>query len=244
MCLDFFNTPDLSVKCDTNTVYLNTSGIPPHNYLDPKHLVENQNFEIEFPLNPVLPDPNSIPSYQDPCDFTTVFHLDNKPSGEKYLPIVGFSLNGVPFFSPLSIDSVDPFYPPPSSSPEDLDGCMGHTQGTGIYHYHMMPPCLFGDDSAGHTPLQQVGDPATVALNGFDPTQGQILIGYAFDGFPIYGPYNDNGEFHTDLDNCNGKKDENDNYAYYSTITFPYHIGCFGPGIYDAPTPNCTTNPS
>ena len=104
-----------------------------------------------------------------------------------------------------------------------------------------MPPCLFGDDSAGYTPLEQVGDPTPVALNDFEPTQGQILIGYTFDGFPIYGPYDNNGKFHTDLDNCNGKRGENNHYAYYSTPTFPYHVGCFGPGIYDAPVPNCTT---
>jgi hypothetical protein len=36
------------------------------------------------------------------------------------------------------------------------------------------------------------------------------------------------------LDNCNGKFDSLGNYGYYATPTFPYLIGCDGPGIYNA----------
>jgi len=235
----FRQNDNVNIYCDDTMAYLNSTGIPDHNYLDPKDLLYDQEFSIQFPLYPEL---ETNITYQDPCDFTTVFQLDNKPDDIKYNPIVGFALNGVPFFSPLSIEWVDPFYPPDDKSPEDLDGCVAHVQSTGIYHYHMMPPCLFGDDGNGDTPLVEVGDAKTVALDGFDPNDGLQIIGWAFDGHPIYGPYDDFGNLHNKLDNCNGKKDQNDDYGYYSTPTFPYHVGCFGPGIIPTEPPECTTN--
>lgn len=49
-----------------------------------------------------------------------------------------------------------------------FDNCLGHPDGSGRYHHHVNPPCLY-DDAAStvHSPI----------------------IGYAFDGFPIYGAY-------------------------------------------------------
>ena len=43
----------------------------------------------------------------------------------------------------------------------------GHPQGSGQYHYHATPFTLYGAIGAGHSPI----------------------IGWALDGYPIYGPY-------------------------------------------------------
>jgi len=43
----------------------------------------------------------------------------------------------------------------------------GHPTGGGTYHYHATPFTLYTDPGTGHS----------------------VIIGYAFDGFPIYGPY-------------------------------------------------------
>ena len=51
-----------------------------------------------------------------------------------------------------------------------FDAAMGHPQQTGVYHYHQQPPGL----------RQQLGD---------DGTHHSPLLGFAFDGFPVYGPY-------------------------------------------------------
>lgn len=49
-----------------------------------------------------------------------------------------------------------------------FDACLGHPAGNGEYHHHLNPRCLYDDqDSSRHSPL----------------------IGFAFDGFPIYGAY-------------------------------------------------------
>jgi hypothetical protein len=49
-----------------------------------------------------------------------------------------------------------------------FDSCLGHPAPNGEYHHHLNPRCLYDDhDSLHHSPI----------------------IGYAFDGFPIYGAY-------------------------------------------------------
>lgn len=49
-----------------------------------------------------------------------------------------------------------------------FDNCLGHPAPGGEYHHHLNPRCLYDDtDSSLHSPI----------------------IGYAFDGYPIYGAY-------------------------------------------------------
>ncbi len=48
-----------------------------------------------------------------------------------------------------------------------FDGCLGHPQQQGEYHHHQIPQCLLSPGDTAHSPL----------------------MGYAFDGYPIYGPY-------------------------------------------------------
>ncbi len=48
-----------------------------------------------------------------------------------------------------------------------FDSCLGHPNAPGAYHHHLNPHCLYTPDSTLHSPL----------------------IGYAFDGYPIYGEY-------------------------------------------------------
>jgi hypothetical protein len=70
-----------------------------------------------------------------------------------------------------------------------------------------------------------------------DNATGQsALLGYAFDGFGIYGPYGADGKELTnaDLDECHGITSEVEwngqkvvMYHYVATREFPYVIGCF-----------------
>ncbi len=49
-----------------------------------------------------------------------------------------------------------------------FDNCLGHPQQGGEYHHHVNPTCLYSDtDSTHHSPI----------------------IGYMFDGYPVYGAY-------------------------------------------------------
>ncbi|HLX25824.1 MAG TPA: YHYH protein [Candidatus Cybelea sp.] len=96
---------------------------------------------------------------------------------------------------------------------EVLDSCWGHPQMSGLYHYHTFSSCM-NDSSTGHS----------------------RLLGYALDGFGIYGPRGENGTVTTDatLDAChghthviewNGKRLSL--YHYHMTYEYPYSLGCY-----------------
>lgn len=82
---------------------------------------------------PIATTYNANPVYQDPCNYTTMEY-----------GVIGFSLTGVPFYSPLSLNSVDPFYPPSATELESVDMCLAHPQNAGAYHYHLASPCMLG----------------------------------------------------------------------------------------------------
>lgn len=120
---------------------------------------------------------------------------------------VGIMTSGVLIFSAFDAGGRD------AVAHEVQDHCDGHPQQGGFYHYHSLSSCI-QDSSAG-------------------PSK---LLGYAFDGFGIYGPYDENGRELTDadLDECHGITSEVEwngqkvmMYHYVATREFPYVVGCF-----------------
>ena len=132
-------------------------------------------------------------------------HITRLPMGP-----IGTAVNGVVYFNPFEqggMNAVEGY------SEVWLDSCCGHPQQTGVYHYHKYPVCVkspFKDNGKQHSPV----------------------IGFAFDGFPIYGPYESEGLMAKDavgeqtLDACNGHTDSVRGYHYHVTPgRFPYIIG-------------------
>ena len=94
---------------------------------------------------------------------------------------------------------------------EIQDGCGGHPQQNGEYHYHTLSSCI-----------TNIGATA--------------VIGYALDGYPITGPTVAKGNIMTtnDLDECHGITSSIildgkmvNTYHYVMTQDFPYSISCF-----------------
>ena len=58
-------------------------------------------------------------------------------------------------------------------------------------------------------------------------------IGLAKDGHLVWGPYKEDGNTWAscDVDVCNGNTIRGQ-YGYVSSLTFPYFVGCWGPGTY------------
>ena len=114
---------------------------------------------------------------------------------------IGLAINGVPFYNPLNKDGQD------VSINEIPDDCNGHPDEHGAYHYHKNPVCIYTDDPNDHSPL----------------------IGYAFDGFPIYGPRDENGVIlqSLNLDGSHGHSDDLRGYHYHVTSDFPYILGSY-----------------
>jgi hypothetical protein len=120
---------------------------------------------------------------------------------------IGVMLTGSVFYNALDAAGLD------GVAHEMQDGCQGHPQGTGQYHYHNLTSCIT-DPGEGHS----------------------ALLGYAFDGFGFYGTRGEDGSQLTDaaLDECHGHTHVIDwdgrtavMYHYHATAEYPYTLGCF-----------------
>lgn len=88
-----------------------------------------------------------------------------------------------------------------------LDVCGGHAGRGDDYHYHVAPTCMIEQ-------MENAGPDA--------------IIGWAFDGFPIYGDTNPDGSIIAEgvLDVCNGQADDTFGYRYHTSQDAPYIVQC------------------
>ncbi|MEM7487754.1 MAG: YHYH protein [Pseudomonadota bacterium] len=95
-----------------------------------------------------------------------------------------------------------------------LDICGGHAGRGDDYHYHVKPVCMIAQ-------MENAGPDA--------------IIGWAFDGFPIYGDDNPDGSaIPADaLDVCNGQPDETFGYRYHTSEGAPYIVQCLMGAVAD-----------
>jgi len=124
--------------------------------------------------------------------------------------MIGFALSGTAIYNAVDARGRDaPAY-------EMQDNCAGHPQQWGQYHYHDRSPCLedLRSQDGGHSDL----------------------VGYALDGFGVYGIHGEGGTMLTtaDLDDCHGHDhtvlwdgEPRSIYHYHMTDEYPYTIGCF-----------------
>ena len=119
---------------------------------------------------------------------------------------IGLAVNGVVFYNPFDAGMRD--------ASSIMDFCCGHPSPDNRYHYHKYPICV-------NTPFVDKGDA---------PSE---VIGFAFDGLPIYGPYQDAGVMAKDsttnpLNAFNACNDPVRGWHYHVTPgKFPYIIGGF-----------------
>ncbi len=124
--------------------------------------------------------------------------------------MIGFTLSGAAIFNALDAAGRD------APAHEIQDACNGHPERTGQYHYHSLSSCFHDkrEGNGGHS----------------------SLVGYALDGFGIYGKYGEDGKLlrNADLDACHGHTHEviwdgvkRVIYHYHTTDAYPYTIGCF-----------------
>lgn len=120
---------------------------------------------------------------------------------------IGVLLSGSVFFDALDGEGRD------AVAHETQDACQAHPERSGAYHYHSLTTCL-ADPGTGHT----------------------ALLGYARDGFGIYGVRGEDGKTLTnaDLDECHGHVHtitwdgaSVSLYHYHATYEYPYTLGCF-----------------
>jgi hypothetical protein len=120
---------------------------------------------------------------------------------------IGILLTGSHFFNGLDAAGRD------AVAHEIQDGCQGHPERQGTYHYHSLTSCL-NDEGEGHSKL----------------------VGYALDGFGLFGHRGEDGLVvsNADLDECHGHTHaipwngrDVTLYHYHATQEYPYTLGCF-----------------
>jgi hypothetical protein len=126
---------------------------------------------------------------------------------------IGFTVTGAALYNALDAKGRDaPAY-------EIQDKWGGHPQQDGQYHYHDLAPGM---------------------KDGFDDYGHSELVGYALDGFGIYGEYEKKTDKKTKrmknkkLDDCHGHVgkviwdgERVKMYHYHMTTKYPYSIGCY-----------------
>jgi len=143
---------------------------------------------------------------KEPRPATDPIAMDEKnANGALPMGPIGVATNGVIFFNPFDhIFETDAVW--------RLDRCCGHPSPQSAYHYHKYPVCV-------KTPWSDEGK------------MHSSVIGFAFDGLPVYGPYEADGLLAKDdkqnpLNDFNLHEDEVRGPHYHVTPgKFPHIIG-------------------
>jgi len=152
-------------------------------------------------------NPNSIRDWQIAVDLPLDPAVAENPSCVP-MGAIGVMKSGVALFNAVDAGGRD------AVAHEIQDKCNGHPEHDGHYHYHNLSQCIEETRGHGHSEL----------------------VGYAFDGFGIFGVFGENGKELTnaDLDECHGHTHRITwdgrsvvMYHYHATREYPYTIGCF-----------------
>jgi YHYH protein len=145
--------------------------------------------QVRYTAGNVYVNATGIPSYNIgpfgndpnlPANQNWVYDIPRNPVAQSGthtatgLGPIGALVNGVPIFNPKDANSYNNQNVWHSNAvvveAGDMDSALGHPQQSGAYHHHQQPVSL----------ITQLGG---------DSTHFSPLLGYAFDGYPIYGPY-------------------------------------------------------
>ncbi len=150
--------------------------------------------------------PVPAPGYVSPITLSPV-------KGAKPISIdaaLGVAVNGVPIYDYSSQGTLDLNVYDPKTDTKligELDQCNGHSGRGDDYHYHAAPTCMMA------------------AMKNKGPA---AIIGWGFDGYPIYGNTNPDGSTIAagELDVCNAKPDPAYGYRYHTSDVHPYITQC------------------
>ena len=177
-----------TVQYSTISAYISTQGIPSFVtgpfYNNPRTVAAVQNALFKFPLNPV------------------VSNLGNVPSQATGAANIGVFINGVALYSYGDGHSYRNSTATDVPTPNGGDGIWnrngvlaervgfdcskGHPDAQSRYHHHQNPSAFNMDLVV----LSTVCSPyASDGLYVINPNVHSPLLGFAYDGFPIYGPF-------------------------------------------------------
>jgi hypothetical protein len=151
--------PSLSVSCSAATVTVQSNGIPTYQY--------------------IALTPNGLQAKNYNFSFARSPSVAATTTAVSLLGSIGVAVNGIPIFGPNEAATPDYYGDPIAAA--ILDQCGSHSGAQGSFHNHELAvKCLIQSAVSSSQPWNNP-DPS--------PSDPSPIIGYAFDGFPIYGPY-------------------------------------------------------
>lgn len=132
---------------------------------------------------------------------------------------IGIAVNGVPIFNPCKQGGCNTGNGGGDTKVlGELDACNGHAGRADDYHYHAAPICMMSDQGPAYWDTHP--------------------LGWALDGYAIFGYRNPDGTTATRDAICGGNTLTHPNapagYAYHVTDVSPYVLSCF----YGVPSPD------
>ncbi len=196
---------NVEISISGSTMTFQSDGLPSHEYLD-VYLGDGRDGKFVA---------GGVESYNASFDIPLVPERAESPT-ETGNGAIGVAISGAVFFDPYEGDGSNIVANDDNETIDGvpfIDACGGHPIPNGSsYHYHGIPFCI------------------TDAVDS--PGQHSAIVGYLFDGYPIYGPQDVDGSEPTDLDACLGHTGptpdfEQDTYHYHVISTANYISECF-----------------
>ncbi|XP_064628511.1 uncharacterized protein LOC135488054 [Lineus longissimus] len=174
---------------DANVLIVKSNGLPDHDWqrVNP-NTPQSQSHSYKVQKNPSLPAVSGT---------------------SQCLPMatIGIAINGVPFYSPYTADSLN------AGECEKFDSCDGHADDRGSYHYHVGATCVVDGVKDKFLGVAMDGHPVYSAPDGFDKTKLDECHGQRFTDKGV------------------------ERYRYILSGTkvedYPYILGCFKGDIID-----------
>ncbi|RZD52013.1 MAG: hypothetical protein CXT67_07330 [Methanobacteriota archaeon] len=172
---------EVSFSEQNNKMVMESNGIPNHDFLSTLGCcADEMDYTAYITMNPV--------------DDTTGGHSSiNCPAAAgrwECAPdrgAVAIGVNGVPIYGPEEGPGGDAValhfdYFNEDRQPIELGWCAGHSAGPNGYHYHYDANCIYWEPETGE-------DMSDYSLSKVPSDQHSPIVGWAFDGYPIYGMY-------------------------------------------------------
>ena len=196
---------NVTITIEGATLIFQSNGLPSHEYLD-VYLGDGRDGKFIA---------GGVDAYDAYFEIPVVPLLAVTPT-ETPGGAIGVAISGAVFFDPYEGDGSGTIANDDNETIDGIpfiDACGGHPLPNGVsYHYHGIPFCITDAiDTAG---------------------EHSALIGYLFDGYPIYGPQDVDGSVPDDLDACLGHvgetpDHEGETYHYHVIPTANYISECF-----------------
>ncbi|NQW27097.1 MAG: YHYH protein [Flammeovirgaceae bacterium] len=198
----FYNDASLTVVVNDNTIKITSTSEPDHKSM---YYATSNSLYQAYDNTANDPDFKKNPNTIGAMNYTfTIPRFPTSASNKKATGFgaMGVSLNSVVFYNQVAAPGDDIL-----EELHTFDQYAGHPTNTGSYHYHIEPTWL-------------------TELKGSD-----TFLGFLLDGFPVYGPYENDVEItNDDLDDYHGHTGVTADfpagiYHYHITTDFPWING-------------------